>query len=166
MTVTFRGWDEAIKAMAKVPEEVAARIKRDGMVRACSVVVTRAKELCPSPGYPGDDPEAKALRDTLGFRVVGYDESGTVVGIVGSVRPGGAHGHLVHGGVKPHTIRVNTTRSLVEASVYFGRDVLHPGQAAQPYIENAGKDTAGAQEKAIVDSIVSAVNEVVMAQGG
>lgn len=165
MTITFKGWDEAIKALAKVPEEVAARIKRDGMVRACGVVVGRAKELCPGPGYPGDDTDAKALRDTVGFRVVGYDESGAVVGIVGSVRPGGAHAHLVHEGVKPHTVR-SKSATLAEGSVYFGKEVAHPGQASQPYLENAGRDTAGAQQKAIVDSIVAAVNEVVMAQSG
>ena len=62
-------------AINKVLKGVGEQIKRD----------TRA--ILPKPGYPGDKPELKPLRDSLAVKVVSYRGGEIKVLIVGYTRP-------------------------------------------------------------------------------
>ncbi len=105
------------------------------MRKAGNVVAKRAKELCPPPGYPGDDPTKKPLRDTIDVvvRLYGY----LIVVYVGPQYPAGAHGHLIEFG---HTM------------VLFGvvTDQFVP---AKPFMRPASDETKSEQDAAITESL-------------
>jgi len=85
---------EAIEAdLSRIPLELRGTAMRSGLRAAGTLVVRRAKQLVPQPGYPGDKPEFKPLRDTLGVEVRAYENA--MVAVVGPKRPAGSHGHLV-----------------------------------------------------------------------
>jgi hypothetical protein len=96
-TVRIEGFEEADRLLAKIADP-AERNKAftAGLRAAGNVVKTRAKELVPKPGYPGDKPGLKPLRDTLSVLVKQYSD--VWVAVVGPSRPAGRHGHLVEYG--------------------------------------------------------------------
>lgn len=77
-------------------EWLGNRVLRGAMGAAARPLVDRAKELCPKPGYKGDKPGLKPLRDTIGWVFREYTRAR--VAIVGPLAPAGAHGHLVEFG--------------------------------------------------------------------
>lgn len=139
------------------------------MRKACNVVSRRAKELCPGPGYPGDKKDLKPLRDTIGSVVKSYGPDVTV-GIVGPQYPAGAHGHLIEGGTKPHTIREKPqtpgTTMVMEVdgdAVFLGPKIEHPGTKPNPFMASASAETRDAQQAAIIGSINAATEEIMRA---
>jgi hypothetical protein len=97
----------------------------------------RAKELCPKPGYPGDDPEKKPLVDTIGVKVWVGDY--TIVCYVGPQYPAGAHGHLIE----------------------FGHRLVRNGQVLgwvnpKPFMRPAADETKSEQEAAIKSELQAA----------
>jgi hypothetical protein len=59
-------------------------------------VQTLAKKLVPQPGYRGDKPGLKPLRNTIQLRVKQYDRAWVL--LVGPKWPAGSHGHNVEFG--------------------------------------------------------------------
>jgi hypothetical protein len=84
--------------LARLPYELRGKYLVAGIRAGLSAVKKRAKQLVPEPGYPGDKPGLKPLRDTIGSAVREYGD--VVVGVVGPEYPAGAHGHLVEHGHK------------------------------------------------------------------
>lgn len=105
--------------------------------KAANVVAKRAKELCPKPGYPGDDPSKKPLRDTIGVVVREYMTA--IVIYVGPQYPAGAHGHLIEFG--HHLVLFG-----VETSIFV---------AAKPFMRPAADETKSEQIQAITNSLQS-----------
>ena len=68
-----------------------------GLKAAGEIVEDRYRGNIPMPGYPGDKPGLKPLRDTLQTKVKEYG-LGRVVAIVGAAYPAGAHAHLLEEG--------------------------------------------------------------------
>lgn len=66
---------------------------RRAMTATGKIVIREAKATAPKPGYKGDKPGKKPLRDTIGqvFR----EYSAARVMVIGPLAPAGAHGHLV-----------------------------------------------------------------------
>ena len=147
--VTLTGFEKALSVMSDLPLEMRGPAIKAALRKAGQVVARRAKQLVPPPGYPGDKPEFKPLRDTLGVEVKGY-ESATVA-IVGPKRPAGAHGHLVEGAdsegqnidVRHHSRGQPTGTVLVK----------------QPFVGPAAKQTEGAQRTAIEEGIRKATEK-------
>lgn len=72
---------------AILDREISGALRKMG-----NVVARRARQLVPPPGYPGDKPDKKPLRDTIGVEIK-YGRQRYAV--IGPMRPAGAHGHLV-----------------------------------------------------------------------
>lgn len=114
-----------------------------GLTRALKeggkVVVKRAKQLCPKPGYPGDDPTKKPLQETIGIEVRKYDHS--IVIVMGPEYPAGAHGHLIEFGHNHFLFGVATGNFL----------------PAQPFMRPAADETKEEQDSAITSSLESSI---------
>ena len=76
--------------------ERGAALKK-AMGSAAEIVRKRTLGKLPRPGYPGDKPGLKPLRQTLRKKVIQYP-SGKTVALVGYAYPAGAHGHLLEEG--------------------------------------------------------------------
>lgn len=111
---------------------------------AGNAVKEAVRELLPKPGYPGDKPEFKPLRDTVTVKIKNYQGGFYKVLIVGYALPAGAHGHLVEFG---HNMAANTfwngqrfvsvqstevTGERVEGKHYFSTAV----NMVQPRVDN------------------------------
>lgn len=159
ITLKLENFEAVDKQLGKLPLEVRHVAMPRALRAASSVVVKRAKELVPQPGYPGDKPGLKALRDTIGYVVKIYGQIS--VAVIGPQRPAGAHGHLVEGGTTPHEIRPKKKKVLAKDVAsdedIFGRLVKHPGAKATPFLKPAAQDTQQAQQQAITDSIDKAI---------
>jgi hypothetical protein len=180
-TVRIEGFEEADRLLAKIADpERRNEAFVGGLRQASEAVVTRARELTPAPGYPGDKPGLKALRDTLGHVVKQYTT--TFVAVIGPQRPAGAHGHLVEGGTRRHVITAKSGKFL-KLPLFSGgllaahpdldssasalpslarrvirRAVRHPGARAKPFMSPAATDTRPQQEAAIIAGINKLVN--------
>lgn len=110
---------------------------------AGNVLIKQLKEVLPKPGYPGDKPDLKPLRDTVASKVKNYQGGFYKVLIVGYEWPVGNHGNLVEKGhdIAPNLIWTGTgfrqlqstevTGVRVEGKHYFATAV----QMAQPRID-------------------------------
>jgi hypothetical protein len=150
------------------------------LAAASKVVVKRARELVPKPGYAGDKPGLKPLRETIGHTVKTYGQ--IFVAIIGPQRPAGAHGHLVERDVKAHIIvasaysstvphgryrekaiaryaSMTRKKALASAKILYGRSVKHPGSTGQHFLERSSTDTRQQQQQAITESIDRAIQK-------
>jgi len=155
----IEGFDEADRALAKITDpETRNRAFTGGLRKAGGVVVKRAKELVPKPGYPGDKPGLKPLMDTLGVLVKQY--ASAFVAIIGPQRPAGSHGHLVEGGTRQHGLRAGVARkkatgkkAIAADGLIYGQRVRHPGAKSRPFMRPAAVDTRSQQDAAIIEGI-------------
>lgn len=109
---------------------------KDGLRKGGKIVVKRAKELCPKPGYPGDKPDLIPLENTIGMEVRGYNY--TIMVICGPRYPAGAHGHLVEFG---------------HQMVLWGDRIEGGFVEPHPFMRPAADETKSQQESAIVDHL-------------
>jgi len=138
---------EANALLQKVDQEMRRKAVPESLERAAKVVVDAAKVEVPQPGYPGDKPGKKPLRDTIAHEVRGYP-SGTVVAVVGAQYPAGAHAHLVE---KGHEIW------LPSPPYTKGADSVSTGRRseADPWLERASDNTQSRQIAAIMETLRS-----------
>ena len=140
--VKLEGFDAVDRAFSKIPIEIRGSSLKAGLRKGGNKVKSRAKQLVPPPGYPGDKPELEALKDTISVEIRDYDNA--MVAVTGPKRPAGHHGHLVEHG---HMIVTH--------------DGTNTGQAAtpHPFLEPAAQQTKHEQRSAIVDGIKAAVRK-------
>jgi len=131
--------------LAKVDKQLRGKAVEESLHRAAQVVVDAAKVEVPQPGYPGDKPGLKPLRDTISHEVRSYS-SGTFVAIVGAQWPAGAHAMLVE---KGHEIWLPSPPYTAGAStVNTGRRT-----EADPWLERASDNTQANQIGIIVSTL-------------
>lgn len=94
VTVTDRRQTERL--LSQMPRELRGKQLKKAVRSANNIVATEARRRVPKPGYPGDKPDKKPLRDTI--KVVVREGSRFVASFVGPTWPDGAHGHLVEHG--------------------------------------------------------------------
>lgn len=155
---------------------------RTAMGAAARIVVARAKQLCPPPGYKYDKPGKKALRDTIGW--VFREYTGAKVAVIGPLAPAGAHGHLVERGhrmaVGGRVAREWEERNLRDAAMgrltkrqvramrgWAKRGGRKPIKgrvvgrvAGRPFMEPAAKETEQAQRQAFEKSFKAAIRRL------
>ena len=157
VSITETNTDELL---TRLPLQLRGKYLKQGVRAGLGVVRKKARQLVPTPGYPGDKPGLKPLRDTIGLAVRDYGE--TIFGVVGPEYPAGAHGHLVEHGVKPHVVKPKRKRALAfEAG---GEDVirsqiLHPGMEGTPFMEPAADSTVNDQKAAIENKVVAGIEK-------
>jgi hypothetical protein len=105
-------------------------------------VLSTAKKLVPKPGYPGDKPQYKPLRDTLKVASRTMRPGSTWYGMVGPQYPAGAHGHLVEGWRQPRRSPAMTTTPFIEPAF-----VAHKQQLIQRTGVYVGRSMARAAKR-------------------
>lgn len=103
VSISAEGWADASALMEKLPIAVRGKELQSAMRKGLGLVRTRARQLVPKPGYPGDKPGLKPLRDTIGVVMRKYKGGAIIAGVVGPEYPAGAHGHLVEHGHRTKT---------------------------------------------------------------
>jgi hypothetical protein len=98
-------WDAADALLAKIDVAVRGKTVDKGLRKIGNQVKSQTKSILPKPGYPGDKPGLKPLRETLKVKVVNYRDGAVKVMVVGytysrTKGEGGNHGHLLEGGHK------------------------------------------------------------------
>lgn len=165
------GWRTEIKEdgnvealLERLPIELRTTALTKAVRAAGKVVAERARQLCPPPGYPGDKPGLKPLRDTIGVQVRYYEreQDAAVVAVVGPEYPAGAHGHLVEFG---HRIVGNAQLSegssqgeaaagLFSPAEYLRRAHRAGGEVApQPFLRPAADETEAEQRAALAGTL-------------
>lgn len=122
---------DALKAIDRDLEKIAfihrSPVLKRGMRAAAKVVSRRTRGKLPAPGYPGDKAGKSALRDTLGEKVIHWDNTGSVTSISGyRYERGGQHGHLAEEGhvMRPHkSTPQRRTPNVQRAQPYKGNKV-------------------------------------------
>jgi len=101
--ISDAGWKEAAALMSQLPAVIRGQELMRALNTASRMVIRRAKQLVPPPGYPGDKtrkkPQLTPLRDTITYVMRKY-QGGLVMGnVIGPYYTpfggGGNHGHLV-----------------------------------------------------------------------
>lgn len=120
--------------LTKVLRSVGEQIRRD------------VKAVLPKPGYPGDKPELKPLRDTIAVKVENYRGGMTKVLVVGYGWPAGAHGQPLEAGHEKWLWGEHIADSPVDPYPYF-REVVQLTQVTQSQrlIDQARKELAKAK---------------------
>lgn len=98
-------WDAADKLLSKVDMAVRGKAVDQGLRKIGNSVKSQTRSILPKPGYPGDKPGLRPLRETLKVKIINYKDGAVKVMVVGytySRTPGqgGNHGHLLEGGHK------------------------------------------------------------------
>ena len=139
VSVQITGWKEIGAQLERLPIEVRGPELEKAIRKSLNRIKTRAKQLVPPPGYPGDKPGKKPLRDTIGVVLRRYKGGAVIAGVVGPEYPAGAHGHLVEHGTAPH-----------------GK---HPGSKPHPFMAPAVADVAPHIESDIVAALQKAAEK-------
>lgn len=109
------------KQLAGLPMLSRMPAIKKGLRARGKVVEKRLKQTLPPPGYPGDKPGLKPLRDTTATKVKEYPR-GAVVAIVGFESGAGSHGHFVEEGHRMVT-RSGKTVGFVPGGHYLAHAV-------------------------------------------
>ncbi len=147
ISMEFEGYDELIRTLDRIDDTLTGKALREAVVDAARVVVNRARQLCPAPGYRGDKPQwgannpenrnvagaLKPLRDTIGMEVRSYGVR--QLALAGPYYPAGAHGHLVEYG---HRLIVHGK----ERGYVAGRPFMRPA-----FDETKGEQLAAMQQR-------------------
>lgn len=96
-------WDAADAILSKIDKAVRGKAVDQGLRKVGNEVKSKTRTILPKPGYPGDKPGLKPLRETLKVKVVNYRDGAVKVMVVGytysrTKGEGGNHGHLLEGG--------------------------------------------------------------------
>lgn len=156
----FNQIDRELAGLAMIHRAPAVK---KGMRNAGDVVKQRVRERLPKPGYPGDKPELKPLRDATAVKVKEYF-SGTIVTLVGYEWGAGSHGHnveeghaIVTGGTSPKRNAERKTARKSATPEGRGTGVIRGRVAGRYDIAIAAKATESAQSEAISAGIEEAI---------
>lgn len=159
---TWSQVDRELVALELIGTQRSGAVKR-GLKTAGEVVEARVRETLPLPGYPGDKPGLKPLRDTVNTKVKDYG-NGLFAAIVGYEYPAGAHGHNVEAGhrIASGGTLVNPKRKTPPKSKVTGERGL--GQVdgfveGRWDIRNAAEATQFQQEQAVISGVLEAIAE-------
>lgn len=153
----FQEIDQQLSRLGAIQRQPALQA---GIRKGLGVIKQRVRQILPKPGYPGDKPNKKALRDTLQIKVKEYGNDGRyIVGVVGYSWGAGSHGHIVE-----HGHRIATGGKLQRLK--GGHNPLATGRVGgfvpgKFYLERAAQSSKAEFEQAIRDSIEQAIAKAV-----
>ena len=106
------------------------------------------RAVLPKPGYPGDKPGFKPLRDTMLVKVKNYSGGATKVLVTGYAWPAGAHGQPLEAGHEKYLWGEHIEGSPVDPHPYMA-EVVAAGQVQydRTLIEGARKALEKAKAK-------------------
>jgi HK97 gp10 family phage protein len=125
----IKGGKELADLLTKLHIEVETKLVRGGLKAGANIIRDEAKRLAPR--------KSGAMANAIKSSSSAPNASGQ---IVARVRLSGKHaflGRFMEYGVLPHLIFVKGKGSLVIDGVPIGKQVLHPGFAARPFMRPA-----------------------------
>lgn len=169
--VSIKNWANIDSQLSQLPIAVRGTELEKAIRKGIGMVSKRAKQLVPPPGYPGDKPGLKPLRETLGTVLRRYKNGMIIAGVAGPEYPAGAHGHLVEHGTAPHAI-TTTKKTLIDkggknfvmlnalsGGIPLGKTVDHPGAKSHPYMEPAAAESEPQIEGTIIAALQKAASK-------
>ena len=137
ITIDANAERQAAKLLEQIDELVRGPAITKTLQSVGRVVKNDVRSVLPKPGYPGDKPEFKPLRETISVRVKSYSQGGKIlkVLVVGYTWPAGAHGQPLESGHKIAN-QHGQHEGFVEPRAYLAESVTR---------------TRGAQDRAMVD---------------
>lgn len=163
------GTEDLDKRLAALERVSRMPVLKRGLRAAGEAPKRRLRQILPKPGYPGDKPELKPLRDAIGNKTVEYQNWAVLVQIVGYEWGTGSHGHMVEEG---HEMVTGGTSPKPGKGRKTARKSKRPGQrgdgrvvgfvAGKHYLQQAFDSTKAEQSEAIQD----AINTAIAAAGG
>ena len=131
-------------------------------IRAVAKVVQKAaRQTVPQPGYPGDKPGLKPLRDTIAIKVIEYSRA--KVAIVSPQWPAGAHGWNVEFGHRIVSRGGARRNRQTDPTGFFptGGGGEEGGQTTPSlYMERAIAISAGEQQRVFDEAVTAAVQSL------
>jgi len=121
--------------LGRLPLEMREKRIKKALKKAIGVVVKEAKRRAPKPGYPGDKPDKKPLKDTIGSVIRGQGDK--IIAVGGPLYPAGAHGHLIEDGHQEVLWGQPTGRRV----------------PAYPFLRPAADETKEQQTQAMIDEL-------------
>lgn len=170
--VSMETWDKADALLGRLPILVRGSELSKALTKGGSVVVRRARQLVTPPGYPGDKPDKKPLRDTISTVIRQY-KNGMFVLVIGPQYPAGAHGHLVEfghriasgGTLTPLANRPRRTAPKSKLPGRTGKGITVGIVPPHPFMEPAFQDTKDQIEPLIISALQKAVAKAETANG-
>lgn len=133
---------ETDKLLGQIPIELRSKTLKKALRKAGQVVAREARRLAPKPGYPGDKPGKKPLKNTIRVKIADYGQ--TQAAFVGPSYPDGAHGHLVE----------------------YGHDKVLWGERTgeyvrgKPFMRPSADSTEAQQREAIIGTLKAEINKL------
>lgn len=95
--------EKSIRRLDRVLSQIAIELRARELEKATrkggNVIARAMRRKAPKPGYPGDKPDLKPLKNTIGVVIRRYGRRFVrLVAMIGPQYPAGAHGHLVEFG--------------------------------------------------------------------
>lgn len=117
----------SMKSAEKILNEIEELVRGPAISRTLRTVGLAVKAdvvtALPKPGYPGDKPQFKPLRETMVVRVKSYGRGATKVLVVGYSWPEGAHGQPLEAGHEMWLWGKQVPGRMVDPKPYMG-DVI------------------------------------------
>jgi len=166
--ITEHGNKQIDKLLAEMPQDLREKQIRTALHKAGKVVVNRAKQLVPQPGYEGDNDEKRSLKQSIKVKVKAYKT--TVCAFVGPSRPYGNHAHLIEYGFLQHFVRLGSSgvkvlRGKRENSSTSKKGKTHSDTPKQiprrPFMRPAAITTQDQQEAAFIGHLKKGIGELV-----
>lgn len=136
----FDEMPEAAALLDKIEAIDRSDVLRKAAKKAGELVAADARPRITAPGYKGDKPNRKPLRETI--KTVVREYPGRMLVLVGAAWPDGAHGHLVEYG-HIQTLKDGSTIQV----------------APRPWLRPAVEATKDAQRSAVLDGLKAAVKK-------
>ena len=140
ITLHLEGATTAHEGLTKLEYAARRRVVSAAVRAANSVVVKKARELCPvgKTGQLKKQLHGTVKQDRVSGTVYGYVRSSATKrqrkkGIVTAAR----YAHLVIGGTKPHSIEKGDELAMLKLPGGFYTRVNHPGAKPRPFMERA-----------------------------
>ena len=154
LSIKEAGWKAADQLLAKLEIAVRGKTINDAMRKVGNQITQQTRAILPKPGYPGDKPNMKPLRETLRVKVREFRSGEVKVMVVGytysrTPRQGGNHGHLLEQG---HDIVKGGSKRK------GGRVVGHV--PAHEYMIKVVETTRTQQQTTLITAITSALKKV------
>lgn len=154
LSIKEAGWKAADQLLAKLEIAVRGKTINDAMRKVGNQIKSQTRAILPKPGYPGDKPDMKPLRETLRVKIKEYDGGKVKVMVVGykysrTKGEGGNHGHLLEQG---HDIVKGGPKKK------GGRVVGHV--PAHEYMVRIVETTRTQQQSTLITAITTALKKV------
>lgn len=154
LSIKEAGWRAADQLLAKLDIAVRGKTLNDALRKVGNQIKQQTQTILPKPGYPGDKPDMKPLRETLRVKVKEFRSGEVKVMVVGytysrAKGQGGNHGHLLEQG---HDIVKGGPKRK------GGRVVGHV--PAHEYMVRIVETTRTQQQSTLITAITSALKKV------